>query len=191
MAQVYKPGNDSSLINTFENLNNASVVSFNITSQKSFFKGKWASTNTLGAFYSKYDALSFGNPVSSIVTGYINTSNTFTLPKKIKAEIQAYISTPIAAGIYKIDGQFQMNIGLSKPIMNGKATLACNVKDVFNTFEYSINTLYTGGTINTYNKAESRFATLVFTYKFGNSKVKASKTRPTGLDDEKGRMSNN
>ncbi len=191
LAQVYKQGADNSVISTYENLNNSNVVSLTITSQKSYFKGKWSSVNTIGAYYAKYDALSFGNPVNSKVTGYINTSNTFVLPKKIKGEIQAYYSTPIASGIYKIDGQFQMNIGLSKPIMKGKATLTANVKDVFNTFEYRINTLYNGGTINTYSKAESRFVNLVFAYKFGNTKVRASKARTTGLDDEKSRLSTN
>jgi len=130
-------------------------------------------------------------PNNSRVTGYINTTNTFALPKKWKAELQAYYSTPIASGIYNIDGMLQVNIGLSKPIMNGKGTLACNVKDVFNTFEYRINTLYNGGTIHTYNKNESRFVNLVFTYKFGNNKVRASKTRTTGLEEEKGRLGNN
>jgi hypothetical protein len=191
LAQVYKPGSDSSVINTYDNLNNATVVSLTVTSQKSFFKGVWGSVNTLGSFYAKYDAQSFGNAVNSRVTGYINTTNTFALPKKWKAELQAYYSTPIASGIYNIDGMLQVNIGLSKPIMNGKGTLACNVKDIFNTFEYRINTLYNGGTIHTYNKNESRFVNLVFTYKFGNNKVRASKTRTTGLEEEKGRLGNN
>ena len=191
LAQVYKSGNDSSVISTYDNLNNATVVSLTVTSQKSFFKGKWGSVNTLGSFYAKYDAQSFGNAVNSRVTGYINTTNTFALPKKWKGEIQAYYSTPIASGIYNIDGMLQVNLGLSKPIMNGKATVACNVKDIFNTFEYRISTLYNGGTIHTYNKAESRFVNLVFTYKFGNNKVRASKTRTTGLEEEKDRLGNN
>lgn len=191
LAQVYKPGLDSSIISTYENLNNASVVSLTVTYQKNFFNGKWGTVNTLGAYYAKYDALSFGNPVNSKVTGYINTTNTFMLPRKWKGEIQAYYSTPIASGIYTIDGMWQVNIGFSKPIMNSKATLACNIKDLFNTFEYRINTLYNGGTINTYNKPESRFVNLVFTYKFGNSKVRANKNRTTGLDDEKSRLNTN
>ncbi len=191
LAQVYKAGPDSSVISTFANLNNANVISLTITNQKSLLKGKWVTVNTLGAFYAKYDITSFSTSVNSKVTGYINTTNTFTLPKKIKAELQAYYSTPIASGIYSIDGMFQMNIGLSKPIMKGKASLACNVKDVFNTYAYNIKTLYNSGTINTYNKAESRFINLVFTYKFGNSKVRASKNRTTGLEDEKDRLNNN
>ena len=132
-----------------------------------------------------------GNPVKSIVTCYINTHNTITLPKKIKVEIQSYCSTPIASGIYKIDWQFQMNIGLSKPIMKESATLAFNVKDIFNTFDYRINTLYSSGSIYTVYKAESSFANLVFTFKFGNTKVSASKARTTGLDEEKGRLTTN
>ena len=192
LAQVYRPdATSSAVISTYENLNNSQVISTTITSQKSFFKGKWGSVNTFGAYYSHYDQLSFGNPVKSIVTCYINTHNTITLPKKIKVEIQSYCSTPIASGIYKIDWQFQMNIGLSKPIMKESATLAFNVKDIFNTFDYRINTLYSSGSIYTVYKAESSFANLVFTFKFGNTKVSASKARITGLDEEKGRLTTN
>lgn len=192
LAQVYKPDpSTNAVISTYENLNNSQVVSATITSQKSFYKGKWSSVNTLGAYYSHYDELSFGESVKSIVTSYINSQNTLILLKKIRAEITAYYSTPIASGIYKIDGQFQMNIGFSKPILKSKATLAINIKDIFNTFQYNIKTLYKGVNIYTEYKAESRFANLVFTYKFGNIKVKASKKRETGIEDEKERINSN
>ncbi len=188
LAPVYKAAPvGNAIISTYDNLSSADVYSGTITWMKSLLKGKWMSVNTGGAFYAKYNAASQAN---AKVTALFSTNNTFSLPKQIKGELTASYYSPIASGVFQLHSMYSVNAGLSKPILHSKASVALNVTDVFNTQVMKIDVTQ-GVNIHYNNKAESRFVNLVFTYKFGNSKVKASKSRKTGIEDEKGRMSSN
>ncbi len=192
LAPVFKRSlTDSAVISTYDNLGSANVYQANATIVKNFFKGKFGTVNTIGAFYATYNASSYTNQVNAKVTGYISSNNTIGLPGKIKAEIMLFYYSPIATGVFQQKSLFQMNAGFSRPVLNNNATLALNVTDVFNTLESRYDVLYQGGTMNSVNKTETRFVNLVFTYRFGNTKVKASKVRKTGIEDEKGRMNAN
>jgi len=188
LAPVYKQApSGNAIISSYDNLNSADVYSGSVTWMKSLLKGKWISVNTGGAFYAKYNAASQAN---AKVTGFFSTNNTFSLPHQVKAELSGSYYSPIASGVYLIHPMYSVNGGLSVPVMKSKGSLAFNVTDIFNTQVMKIDVTQ-GVNIHYNNKAESRFVNLVFTYKFGNNKVKASKTRKTGIEDEKGRMSTN
>ncbi len=178
------------VISSYGNLHNADVYTATLTCIKSLFKGKWTSTNTLGSFYARY-SVDASNETNARVTGYITTNNAFLLSKKIKGELTGYYYTPIAVGVYQQKSMYMASMGISSAIMNGKGTLALNLSDIFNSLRIKNNVQYQQVNMQYNNKTETRFINLVFTWRFGNTKLKAVKNRKTGIEDEKNRMGTN
>lgn len=190
LGPVYRqdPANNA-IISSYGNLNTSDVFRATVTSVKSFFKGKWGSINTVGAFYAKYNTASAGaGQENAKVTGFISSNNTIMLPKKIKAEVTAFYFSPIAVGVYQQKAIYTVSVGLSRPVLDSKGTLALNVSDIFNSQRTKNDVITQGVNMKYNNKPESRFVNMVFTYRFGNNKVKASKIRKTGNEDEKSRV---
>jgi len=182
----------NAVISTYGNLRSANVFSGNVMAVKSFFRGKWISVNTVGGFYAKYEAGSYGtDEVNARITGYVSSNNTTMLPGKIKAECTLYYFSPIAMGVYRQRSQFSAGLGLSKSLLKSKGSLALNVTDLFNSQRTRNDVSSQEVNIRYDNKAESRYLNLVFTYKFGNNRVRGSKSRTTGIEDEKNRMGAN
>lgn len=190
LGPVYRqdPANNA-IISSYGNLSASNIFRATVTSVKSFFKGKWGSINTVGAFYAKYNTASSGaGQENAKVTAFISSNNTITLPKKIKAEITGFYFSPIAVGVYQQKAIYTVSAGLSRPILDSKGTLALNVSDIFNSQRTKNDVITQGVNMNYNNKPETRFVNMVFTYRFGNNKVKASKVRKTGNEDEKSRV---
>ncbi|MCB2376590.1 TonB-dependent receptor [Hymenobacter sp. BT635] len=120
----------------------------------------------------------------------VNTSQQFDLPGGYSAELSGFYISRI------IDGQFSRNplgavsVGLQKPIMHEKAMLKLNVSDVFWTNYPNGGFNSPGVDVAVRSRRESRSARLTFSYRFGNTKVAASRQRKTGLEEERGRIKN-
>jgi hypothetical protein len=115
-------------------------------------------------------------------------SNSFNLGNKWSAEIYTTYLSPFSQGIYKTRSLFQVDLGISKSLLEDRATIRLSGSDIFNTFKNQYRVNYQG--INAFyrEKDESRFVNLVFSYKFGNKKVKSSKTRKINADEIRNRM---
>jgi hypothetical protein len=72
--------------------------------------------------------------------------------------------------------------------MTGKATLSLNVTDLLNTAKRRYSAASYGTLAVTDNRAETRFVKLTFVYRFGNTGIKTSRPRRTGLEEIKRRM---
>ena len=149
------------------------------------------STNTAMATYAKYNEKG-STPLTNAGAGvYVNTSNTFTLTRGLTAELSATYNSPMAFGVYKMKSRYYIDAGISKSILHNAGRLTLNATDIFNTLttKYDVASF---GVISSYeNKVESRFVRLVFSYKFGNQRVKAARSRKTGIEKEQGRMEGN
>lgn len=180
------------VISSYGNLRSADLYTATVTYVMNLMKGRWMSTNTTGGFYARY-GVAPGNfrQYNERVTGFFSTNNALVLAKKLKAELTGFYYSPIASGVYQQQSIFSANIGLTESIMKGKGTLSLSITDVFNTLRIKNNVLYQDVNIHYDNKSESRFVNLVFTYRFGNSKVRAGKVRKTGIEDEKNRLGSN
>jgi hypothetical protein len=129
------------------------------------------------------------NKQSSIgFNGYLG--NWFTLKNNWKAELSGWFNYQNTTTIYTAQPLGSMNVGFSKTLLNNKATLRCTVNDVFNTqrWQQTVNTVNLN--MLTYRKWESRSLAISFTYRFGNTFIKASRQRETGNENEQGRIKN-
>ena len=185
LAPVYR-SDGNLLISSYDNLGQYNIATLTLTLNKTIGK-IWTTVTTLGEFYIDIQTKGQENSTRAFST-YLNTKNTIRLPKKFTFEVSAMYRSAFASGIFKVNDFFYVNSGVSKSLWNGKASLALNVSDIFNTrrFENTVqNYQQVQGTF--INKPETRFVNLVFTLHFGNKNVKAGKQRKTGIEDIKAR----
>jgi len=119
---------------------------------------------------------------------YLNTNQAFTISqaKGIKAEINAWYSSPSIQGIYKAARTFDVSAGMRKTVMQGQGTLRLAVNDLFYGNAYRINVDYLNQRNGFYEKNDTRSLTFSFSYRLG-SQVTASRKRDTASEDEKRR----
>jgi hypothetical protein len=188
LAEVYKTtGITGAVVNTSENLGSGDYIDGSVTLSKPLFNNKWLTTNTIGAFYVTYHS-----PVpeynNSAATAYLSSENMLLLGKGFRGEIQVSYYSPAIIGVVSYRSNWSANIGMSKTVLQNKATIACNLSDVFNTMAYRYSVQAPGLQTIEKSKAESRIVKLVFTYRFGNQSVKKAASRSTGIEAERRRM---
>ena len=192
VADIFRKSNiPNAVVNTSVNLGSANNVDASLTLTKSLFNGKWATSNTAGAFYARYNAAAEAQLNKGKVTAYATSENMFILPKGFKGELTAYYYSPMVFDVYHFKSRYWADAGISKSILQSKGSIALNVTDIFNTMIAKFDISSFGVQSYNSNKTESRFVKLVFTYKLGNKNVKSSGNRNTGIEEEKNRMGGN
>jgi long-subunit fatty acid transport protein len=106
-------------------------------------------------------------------------------------ELSAFYNSPLLDGTVLRADYYGASLGFSMPVLKSKGSLKISCTDIFNTQIFHNKTDGAGIRIDAYWKPESRFANILFTYRFGNLNVKANKNRSTGIEEEKSRMGNN
>jgi hypothetical protein len=172
----------------YENFDNSNNLYLDITYNTNITKW-WQTNSELALYYQSvkgaYENIEFTktNPYFGFVY-----SNTFLLGKGYTAELSgAYRSRWVQTIFYGRPFQ-NVDIGLSKNILNNQGTLKFNITDVFNQLTYISEIAFVNQTHE--RKPETRYFRLNFSYKFGNNNVKKSRNRQTGLSSENRRISN-
>jgi hypothetical protein len=190
-AAIYRKDTGNVVISTEVNLRSADAVNASITWSKSLLDNKWTSTNSAMLTYAKYNEPGRDNLDNALTGAFVKTNNIFTIAKGLSAELSAYYFSSIVFGVYKYKPRYAVSAGISKSILHNAGKLTLNVSDLFNTLSTNYNIASFGVTSYNENKIESRFARLVFSYKFGNLKVKAARNRTSGIEDQQFRMGSN
>ena len=111
--------------------------------------------------------------------------NSFKLSKTWTAELNGmYISPSVWGGIIRSKAMGNVDVGLQKIIFKGKGTVRAAVSDVFKTMKFSGVSDFAGVHSNFNGHGEQPQFKLNFSYRFGNSQVKAAKQRKSALEDE-------
>ena len=189
-AEIFRKDTGNVVISTEVNLNSADAVNASITWSKSLLDNKWTSTNSAMFTYAKYNQPG-GNLDNALTGAFVKTNNIFTIAKGLSAELSAYYFSSFVFGVYKYKPRYAVSAGISKSILNNAGKLTFNVSDLFNTLSTDYNISSFGVTSYSENKIESRFFRMVFSYKFGNLKVKAARNRTSGIEDQQFRMGGN
>ncbi|MCB0633112.1 MAG: TonB-dependent receptor [Lewinella sp.] len=113
----------------------------------------------------------------------------FSLPKDLKLEISGWYNSPgIWGGTFKMKAMGNVDIGLQKKILEGRANLKVSVSDVFRTNRWSGISQFGSLYMKAGGNWDSRRLNVNFSYRFGNDEVKAARRRRTGLEDEQRRI---
>jgi hypothetical protein len=169
-----------------ENLATQDIVSLNVSYP---FQYKWYSFfATANAFYSYYKA-DFGGGDRNIKQGVFSFTyymqNTFKLGKGWTGEISGYYSAPtLWQGVFKSNALGFVDMGIQKTLFQNKANLRIAVSDVFRTLKWRGSSNFTGANMVANGNWESRQLKINFSYRFGNSQVKAARQRKSAIEEE-------
>ncbi len=152
---------------------------------------KWWSL-TAAAIYNHKQLAGFnGNNYTSTINQLsVNTTNQFTIAKIYTAEITGAYTTRARNDIQELlYPTGQLSLGLSRPVLNKKATLKLSYRDVFHTNWMEGLTQFPNATEYFKELRGTRAVTLSFSYRFGKA-YKAAKHADTGASDEMERVGN-
>jgi iron complex outermembrane recepter protein len=74
-------------------------------------------------------------------------------------------------------------------MLKGMGTLRLALSDVLGTFKFTGDTRYAGQYLRVSGSQESRVFRVNFSYRFGNTQVKAARNRKTAAEEENSRTS--
>lgn len=184
-AQLVDVTEKSKSFITQKNLATQDIVSLNISYP---FQYKWYSIfANLNTYYSKYKAdLGVDRKVDlDVVAANFFAQQTFRLGKGWTGEMSGFYSSPtIWQGTIKSRTIWSIDGGVQKTIFKGNGNIKASVSDIFRTFKWKGTSDFAGQHTVASGNFESRQLKLNFTYRFGNSQVKAARQRKTGLEEE-------
>ncbi len=174
---------------TKKNLAKQDVISLNLSYP---FQYKWYSFfAALNTNFSHYKA-DFGGANRVVdqqvlaMTYYMQ--NSFKLGKGWTAELSGlYISPSIWQGFFKSKSMGTVDAGFQKTLFKGNATLRTVVSDIFKTMKFKGTSNFTGVKSEFSGHGEFPQFKLNFSYRFGNSQVKAARQRKSAIEEEKKR----
>ncbi|WP_299821724.1 outer membrane beta-barrel family protein [uncultured Pontibacter sp.] len=149
----------------------------------------WTTTLQLeGSYNTVSSPLQGTNYNSSRFSWSASADESFNLPKDYKLQLSGYYMSSGIQGLFRTKSNYQVDLGVQKSFMDGKASLSLKLRDVFNTSRTRATLAYSNVNMYWQNQWESRRLNLSFSYKFGNNKVKAARNRKTGTGEEEGRL---
>ena len=173
-----------------KNIAKQDIISLNVSYP---FQYKWYSMFVnLNGYYSHYksDSLGINRRVDLDVTAFnLYMQHSAKLGKGFTAELSGFYNSPsIWGGTFKSKEIWAIDAGLQKSLLKNKANLKISVSDVFHTLSFAGKSNFAGQYTHVDGNFESRQFKVNFTYRFGNTQVKAARQRKAGTDDESKRV---
>lgn len=152
----------------------------------------WSMNNNLNVFYLSFEAPDLaGTALKTGKTSFqFKSQQNFTIVNGFTAELNGSYESPLDYGTLRIKSRYSIDAGLSKSLMNKKASLKLALSDVFNMYKNDLSSGYPGLKYDVHQKNESRIGRISFTYRFGKNEIKPARRRSTGTESEQGRMKN-
>jgi hypothetical protein len=176
---------------TKENLATQDLVSLNVSYPLQL--GWYHCFGNLNAYYSLYDAnFGPGRTVDlHVVAANVFIQQSASLGQGYTAEVSGFFSTPaIWQGTFKTHSIGSVDAGIQTSVLQKKATVKLSVSDAFFTLRWTAISDFAGQYLRASGYSESRQLKLYFTYRFGNSQVKAARQRKSAADEESKRVGN-
>lgn len=173
-----------------ENINELHTISLN-TSLPIKFTNWWQSQNNMTGYWQQLQTVFQDTPINNTIwSGQFNSSHTFKLPHKFTAEFTYFYNSPTLNGVALIKSQSQVTLGLQKILPDNKGTLRLNITDIFWTNYTRWKTTIPNLNLDVigHYKFEPRTLRLTYTRSIGNQKMKSTKNRTTGSEEERQRL---
>lgn len=140
--------------------------------------------------YQMFNGTIGDNKVKNDVPSYgAYLQQSFTLGHNYTAEISGWFNGPsVWGGTWKTKSQGGVDVGLQKQLFQKKATLKVSATDIFHTAPWKATNNFGGLYIKGGGSWESQTVRVSFSWRFGNSQVKAQRERQTGLESESKRI---
>lgn len=183
-------GDTSAVRYRYQNVAKADVFNLNLSATIPITKW-WMSFTNLSLTYNMYETVVDKNNVKLSSIGFFGrTQQTFTLTKDLTAEATFFFVSPQVAdeGLFRMKAMCGLDVAVQQKVLKGKGTVKLGVTDVFKTNYFRGYFENAGRTTSISSKWDAQQVRLSFTYRFGNSNVKAARNRQTGLEAEQNRV---
>jgi hypothetical protein len=119
-----------------------------------------------------------------------NSQQSFVLPKGYSLELSGFYTTKTIFGVYTAPGRGSLNAGAQKKLPKLKGNIRFNATNILNsmTFKPFINFPERNLVVNSRLNFTYPSFTFTYTHNFGNSKMKGTRDRATGAEEEKNRV---
>ncbi|MEL6636986.1 MAG: TonB-dependent receptor [Bacteroidota bacterium] len=178
----------------FRPINLKNTQSWSASATLPFYIGNfWEMQNNANVLWIVLNSFFEGTPVRQTALSYnFNTNQTFKLPRDFSFEASAFYNSAGIFGRARYQPIWGVNVGLQKRLANNQGTLRFNVADLFNSIVFRVGTDLPelGFTTNRRFDFSQRTFRLSYSRTFGNNKLKASRRRGTGSEEERGRVNN-
>ncbi len=174
---------------TQKNLANQKVYGINFSAPVQVAKW-WNLFANINANHTTYNAtFPDGKTVNTKATsGSFFAQNTFSLKKGFNVEVSGFYQLPtIWGGTFESKGIGGMDVGLSSPLFNNKATIKFSYTDLLRTMRWRGISTFGAAYIDASGRWESQQFKMNFGYRFGNNKLKGANQKKAGNETEQNR----
>lgn len=189
-AQIIDTADKNKSFRTTKNLASQDIVNLTFSAPISVAKW-WNMFFVFNGYHSQYHAdFGQGKVINLGVTAYnAFLQQTFTLKEGASIELSGNFNSPnLYGGTFKTKAMGGLDIGIQKPIFNGKGNLKFGYTDIFNTMHFSGKSDFGGSSIDVFVKWESQQFRATLSYRFGNNQVKAARQRKLSSEEENQRL---
>jgi len=185
-VNVVQPSPDGGRLVVNRDVNLTTLHNYALTLTAPLDLAKWWTLYASGVFYyARYVGELAGTALDrGRVACTLTANSSFTLPGGWSADVNGLYQSREVYGFEVVRPQGQVSAGLQKSVWGKQGTLRLNVTDIFYTTPNRITSTYNNFTESFVSRQDSRVATAAFTYRFGNSKVTATRKRAAGADEE-------
>jgi outer membrane receptor protein involved in Fe transport len=146
---------------------------------------KWMSVNIYTNFYTnRFRGLVNNAYVDlSSPTLLLNGSSSFKLGKGWNAELSGFYRSEGLEGVMYIRPLGNINVGISKSVLNNKGSIRLNVRDIFWMQQPSGYAKYGDIDLTFKNRNDNRVANISFTYRFSKGKIGNTQRNRSSVDE--------
>ncbi|WP_225872694.1 TonB-dependent receptor domain-containing protein [Pedobacter frigoris] len=143
----------------------------------------WNFTANVNLYQSKIKGVpSYGILENSGFSWNANLTNNFVLPYNITMQLKGDYRAPEVMAQGKRNAMYAVDAGAKYDFKNKKSSLSLNVRDVFNTRQWSMTTEANNTIIDFRRRMQGTMANLTFSYRFGKNDFNFKKSKK--LDQE-------
>lgn len=184
-AQLIDTAEKSKSFISKQNLATQDIVSLNVSYP--FMYKKFSSFFNVSSNYAAYKAnFGQGRRVDLDVFSYnLYMQNSLKIGKTWTAELSGFYTSPsIYQGTFESKAMGGLDLGAQKTIWKGKGNIKATFSDIFKTMRWSGTSNFAGQYMRASGTWESQQLRLNFSYRFGNSQVKAARQRKNAIEEE-------
>ena len=185
---IEQVNDENKTFQTKQNLDNSE--SFSLTLSKPVVWSEWfVSRINYTTFYSSFNSeIPSGRFVNSNIAHFVNIGNEISLPKDWSMEVGINYQSAVVWGLFDVSARGGVDIGLSKKLLNNRASLKLSVDDLFDTRNSRVSIMQNDIDLVVDQYNDNRRVKATFSYNFGNNKMKAAKKRQTASSAEGNRI---
>lgn len=181
IAQDYLENNQNATFSRWENVGSRNNSGVELIAKVNLFRW-WDATGNVNVFYSNvipYDNFDVPRPENFGWNGNVLTNVRFT--SSLSAQLRGDYRAPMKTLQGQMKSMAGVDMALRQDVLKGKGTLTFNVRDVFDSKRFGIESYLPTRNVDRTMRWSRRTFNLSFSYRFGSQDLTRSKKRDTDM----------